>query len=86
MLISIHLNIIKIFALQKINQFVPFGLGKRICAGESLAVSELFIFFVMLLQRLRFNVPLSHSAPDVENYFAGFTRIPKPFHVSVIPR
>ena len=65
---------------------MPFGLGKRICAGESLAVSELFIFFVMLVQRLRFNVPLSHSAPDVENYFAGFTRIPKPFHVSVSPR
>ena len=79
------MNII-IFSLQKINQFVPFGLGKRICAGESLAVSELFIFFVMLVQRLKFNVPLSHSAPDVENYFAGFTRIPKPFHVSVIPR
>lgn len=60
-------------------------MGKRICAGESLAISELFIFFVMLIQRLKFGLPLSHPAPDVEDYFGGFTRIPKPFYVAILP-
>jgi len=72
--------------LRKINQFVPFGMGKRICAGESLAVSELFIFFVMLIQRLQFDPPLNHPMPNPEDYFGGFTRIPKPFHVSITAR
>ena len=61
-------------------------MGKRICAGESLAISELFIFFVMLMQRLKFELALCHPTPNVEDYFGGFTRIPKPFYVSILPR
>ena len=72
--------------MKKINQFVPFGIGKRICAGESLAVSEIFIFFVMLLQRLKFEAPCQHKQPNAEEYYGGLTRIPKPFYVSIIPR
>ena len=58
-------------------------MGKRICAGESLATSELFIFFVLLVQRLRFDPPLNHPVPDVKEYSAGFTNIPKPFYVAI---
>ena len=71
---------------KKINQFVPFGIGKRVCPGESLAVSELFIFFVMLVQRLKFEPPVANPLPDVKQYFGGFTTIPKPFFVSIKPR
>ena len=46
---------------------VPFGIGKRVCLGESLANSELFIFFVMLLQRLTFQKPIDMPAPDPRN-------------------
>ena len=74
------------FSFKKINQWVPFGLGKRVCAGESLAVHEVFIFFVMMIQRLKFNPPLNHPKPNEEDYFAGFTRIPKSFYVSVASR
>ena len=70
-------------SFQKNRQFVPFGMGKRNCVGESFAISQLFIFFVMLLQQLRLDLPLNHPAPDVKEYSAGFTRIPKPFYVSV---
>uniref|UniRef100_A0A915NWF0 Unspecific monooxygenase n=1 Tax=Meloidogyne floridensis TaxID=298350 RepID=A0A915NWF0_9BILA len=30
--------------LKRIEEFIPFGLGKRICMGESLAKTELFLF------------------------------------------
>ena len=73
----------KSYFLQKINQFVPFGFGKRICVGESLATSEMFIFFVMMVQRIKFSVPLHNPMPCVDNYTAAFTNIPKPFFVSI---
>ena len=69
--------------MQHISQFVPFGFGKRICPGESLATSQVFIFFVMLIQRLKFSIPLNHPIPSVDEYQAEFTKIPKPFYVSI---
>ena len=35
------------------DQFVPFGMGKRICMGEALARSELFMFTALILQNFR---------------------------------
>lgn len=38
---------------------IPFGIGGRICAGESLAKGEIFLLFTTLLQKFRF-----HEVPD----------------------
>ncbi|KAI4879224.1 hypothetical protein NFI96_005822 [Prochilodus magdalenae] len=40
---------------KKNDVFLPFSLGPRVCLGESLAKTELFIFFTSLLQRLKFH-------------------------------
>ena len=68
------------------DRFIPFGFGKRSCMGESLAKAELFMFIVMLLQRLRFEPPKEHPMPDPEADIAGVTRSPQPFHISIKAR
>ena len=64
---------------------VPFGIGKRICMGETLAKNEMFIFFVRMLQRLSFSID-PQNVPDPKNCIAAITRIPKPFQVRVSDR
>ena len=65
---------------------VPFGIGKRICMGETLAKNEMFIFFVRMMQRVKFSIDQDGNVPDPENCIAAITRIPKPFQVKVSDR
>ena len=70
--------------LVKFDQFVPFGLGKRVCMGESLAKNELFLFFVRMLQKVSFEQTV--NKPDVNNKTYGITTLPKPFEVKVVAK
>ena len=70
----------------KKEHFVPYGMGKRICMGESLAKNELFIFFTLIVQNLRIGLPINHEKLDPERADAGIVRVPKPFHVNVTAR
>ena len=67
----------------KHERFVPYGFGKRMCMGESLAKDTLFVFLASLLQRLSFDAPKAHALPDPENFTDGFALMPKPFYVSI---
>ena len=70
--------------IKRYEHFAPFGIGKRICMGETLAKNEMFIFFVRTIQRVSFQETLNRPNPD--NVIFGVTRIPKPFEVKVIMR
>ena len=72
--------------VNKRERFVPYGMGRRICMGESLAKDTLFIFVTTLIKNLKFENPIKHPKPDPENYTDGFTVIPKPYHVKMICR
>ncbi|XP_050396758.1 cytochrome P450 1A1 [Patella vulgata] len=39
----------------KLDNFLPFGAGRRKCPGEQLAKMEMFLFFATLMQRLKFS-------------------------------
>ncbi|XP_060793759.1 cytochrome P450 2B4-like [Neoarius graeffei] len=64
----------------KNESFLAFSLGPRVCLGESLARTELFIFFTSLVQRLRFSWP--HDAPPIDmDGIMSVVRMPHPFHM-----
>ena len=64
-------------------QFVPCGMGRRICLGDSLAEAELFIFCTLILQKFKIGLPINHEMPDPEKVAVGLIRAPKPFYVNI---
>uniref|UniRef100_A0A8D2JAW3 Cytochrome P450 2W1-like n=1 Tax=Varanus komodoensis TaxID=61221 RepID=A0A8D2JAW3_VARKO len=68
--------------------FVPFSLGRRGCIGESLAKTELFLFFVGLLQKFTFRPPpgLTEDDLDLNVPKTTFTLRPQPQLICAIPR
>ena len=53
--------------------------------GEPLAKAELFIFFVTLVQKIKFDV-VEGKEPDPKKYNVGITKVPDDFDVKVSPR
>ncbi|CAC5365896.1 unnamed protein product [Mytilus coruscus] len=59
---------------------IPFSLGPRICPGESLARSELFLIFSNLLQRFEFSKVDSSDMLSFEG-ITGITTTPSPYRL-----
>ncbi|KAJ4943250.1 hypothetical protein JOQ06_005754 [Pogonophryne albipinna] len=64
--------------------FLPFSAGKRACLGEGLARTELFLFFVSLLQTFCFST-LDGVQLSTEGII-GATRTPYPFKIYATAR
>ncbi|PIK54511.1 putative cytochrome P450 2D15-like [Apostichopus japonicus] len=45
---------------------IPFSIGRRVCLGETLAKTEIFIFLTGLVQRFRFRVPDGDPLPSLD--------------------
>merc|ERR1719193_632199 len=71
--------------IKKFDQFAPFGVGKRLCLGESLAKSEVFIIFTRLMQQFTFSSCPDYPLPSYDPV-PGFVMNPKPFHTRILPR
>ncbi|XP_072263500.1 cytochrome P450 2B19-like [Pyxicephalus adspersus] len=69
---------------KKSDAFIPFSIGKRSCAGETLAKMELFLFFTSLLQNFTFQAPPGAEI-DLSPTHGG-TRGPKPYKICAISR
>ncbi|XP_062345600.1 cytochrome P450 2K6-like isoform X2 [Cinclus cinclus] len=71
----------------KNDAFLPFSAGRRICAGETLAKMELFLFFTSLMQRFSFHPPPGVSNSDLDLSPAiSFNIIPKPYKMCAVAR
>ncbi|NXU90535.1 CP2K1 protein, partial [Xiphorhynchus elegans] len=71
----------------KKDAFMPFSAGRRICAGETLAKMELFLFFTSLMQRFTFHPPPGVSTSDLDlSPAVSFNIIPKPYKMCAVTR
>ncbi|KAM9616706.1 cytochrome P450 2K1-like isoform 1-T1 [Morphnus guianensis] len=71
----------------KKDAFMPFSAGRRICAGETLAKMELFLFFTSLLQKFTFHPPPGVSVSDLDLSPAiSFNIRPKPYKMCAVTR
>ncbi|XP_018428477.1 PREDICTED: cytochrome P450 2C5-like [Nanorana parkeri] len=64
--------------------FIPFSIGKRSCAGKTLAKIELFLFFTSIFQNFTFQAPPGAEI-DLEPAVAAIRR-PKSYQLCAIPR
>uniref|UniRef100_A0A8R1DLJ1 CYtochrome P450 family n=1 Tax=Caenorhabditis japonica TaxID=281687 RepID=A0A8R1DLJ1_CAEJA len=71
-------------ALKKVEELVPFSIGKRICLGEGLARMELFLFTANLFNQLEFSEG-SEGIPSLEKSYAFITKA-KNYTCRVTPR
>ena len=63
--------------------FVPFGLGKRACLGEALAITRLFLSMTTLVQRFKFSAAEGYRFPDVDprNFELGVVLKPQDYFI-----
>ncbi|XP_063193566.1 cytochrome P450 2H1-like [Chroicocephalus ridibundus] len=71
---------------KKSDYFMPFSAGKRMCAGESLARMELFIFLIAILQNFTLKPVMDCKDIDISPLVSTLANIPRPYKVSFIPR
>lgn len=70
---------------RKDERHIPFGKGRRICLGESLARMTSFVLFTSLLQNFTFTLDPAVPVPNTEGK-SGFTLGPPEFRVFAKPR
>ena len=70
---------------QKNEAFIGFSMGPRVCLGESLARSELFLFLASIIQRFTFRMVDPNNPPSLEGK-QGITFSPRMFDVIIDSR
>ncbi|XP_012578194.1 PREDICTED: cytochrome P450 2J2 [Condylura cristata] len=69
---------------KKKESFLPFSIGKRVCLGEQLARTELFIFFTSLMQKFTFKPPDNEQLSL--KFRMGLTISPVTYRICAVPR
>uniref|UniRef100_A0A4X2MBM2 Cytochrome P450 family 2 subfamily B member 6 n=1 Tax=Vombatus ursinus TaxID=29139 RepID=A0A4X2MBM2_VOMUR len=65
--------------------FLIFSAGKRLCLGEGLALTELFIFLTSLLQRFSLSIDGPRDALDLLPESQGLGSLPRPYKLCLLP-
>ena len=65
--------------------FLPFSAGKRVCLGESLAKTELFLFFSRLIRDFKFEANPMEPFPSLQGR-VGIVLSPHPYTAMITSR
>ncbi|XP_006900973.1 PREDICTED: cytochrome P450 2B11-like [Elephantulus edwardii] len=72
--------------LKKNEAFMPFSVGKRICLGEGIARTELFLFFTTILQNFSVANPVAPKDIDLTPRESGVGKLPPIYKISFLSR
>ena len=64
--------------------FIPFGMGRRVCLGEKLALADLFLIVVNLLQLTagyEFALPDGPGSANFKPKLSSLNCVPNDYHV-----
>ncbi|XP_053685823.1 probable cytochrome P450 304a1 [Sabethes cyaneus] len=65
---------------------VPFGAGKRLCAGETFSRNTLFLMFTAIMQNFDIEYKLGDPSPKLNKRITGVVTSTDPFWLSFKPR
>ncbi|XP_054923489.1 cytochrome P450 18a1-like [Dermacentor andersoni] len=71
--------------VQKPDYFMPFSVGRRMCLGNHLTQTEVFLFLSNLLLRYTLELPEGEQPPSMDGHVA-VSHTPRPFRVKIVPR
>uniref|UniRef100_A0A1Q3FHH1 Putative cytochrome p450 n=1 Tax=Culex tarsalis TaxID=7177 RepID=A0A1Q3FHH1_CULTA len=69
-----------------LDKSVPFGAGKRVCAGEQFARNGLFLAITSLVQNFTFQLPPGQGGPDLSQRATGVIRTTPDFRLKFVSR
>ena len=72
--------------ITKQENWLPFGAGRRSCAGEPLAKVELFMFLSIMLHQFTFGPEDGKNPPSLKAKHYMFTKYPQSYKVKAIKR
>lgn len=70
----------------KLDKSIPFGAGKRLCAGETFARNTLFLVTAALIQQFTFELPKNCKMPNLNDSHTGILRSPTDYRMKFVPR